>query len=171
MDVLDAGVYVTRFEAAVPKGLRTVLWGPLQARELGLDGWEVQDGGETGYVFHNPGVSLTMGRATSTLIVVRRLARAFLTVYLGGYPADAPASQRRMDMQKVVSACELFLGRIARETVRFEMTGEWTLVDNLAAPSQGAPAPASKPEAAPDATTRPVPSGASGPSRAALWEI
>ncbi len=167
MDVLDAGVFVSRFEAPVPKGLRTVLWGPLQARELGLDGWEVQDGGETGYVFHNPGVALTMGKATSTLIVVRRLARAFLTIYMGGYPADAPVSQRRMDVQKVVSACELFLSRLAKQTIRFELTGEWTLVDNLA------PAPAAEAPAEPVASAAEISPVAEPPRAAnsALWEV
>jgi hypothetical protein len=106
------------------------MWGPLQARELGLEGWEVQDGGETGFVIHNAGVHLTMGRATSTLIFVRRLEKAFLTVYLGGYPTDAPAAQRRLDMQKAVSACELFLGRLAKQPVQFELQSELALVDN-----------------------------------------
>src|SRR5690349_2051805 len=90
MDVLDAGVYVTKWEARVPKSARMTLWGPLQAKEMGFEGWEVQDGGETGFVLHNPGVALTMGRATSTLIFVRRLERAYLTIYFGGYPTDAP---------------------------------------------------------------------------------
>ncbi len=172
MDVLDAGVYVTRYEADVPKSLRMVLWGPLQARELGLDGWEVQDGGETGYVFHNPGVRLTMGRATSTLIVVRRLSRAFLTVYLGGYPADAPPSQRSMDMQKVVSACEIFLGRLARQAVRFEMTGDWTLVDNLApAPTPAPPEPVQPPAPATTSAATPASSAPAESARSTVWEV
>jgi hypothetical protein len=131
MDVLDAGVFLEKWEARVPKGAKSVMWGPLQAKEMGFDGWELQDGGETGFVFHNAGVKLTMGRATSTLIFVRRLERAFLTVYFGGYPADAPAAQRRLDSQKVVGACEMFLSRIAKETVRFELMGEIALVDNV----------------------------------------
>lgn len=130
MDVLDAGVYVSKWEAAVPRHTKTTLWGPLAAKEMGLDGWEVQDGGETGFVMHNPGVKLTMGRATSTLIFVRRLERAFLTVYFGGYPTDAPGPQRKLDMQKVVGACEIFLSRLAKEKVKFEFQGELTLVDN-----------------------------------------
>ena len=130
MDVMDAGVYVSKWEAAVPKHAKVTLWGPLQAKEMGLEGWEVQDGGETGFVMHNGGVRLTMGRATSTLIFVRRLQRAFLTVYFGGYPADAPAGQRKLDMQKVVAASELFLARIAKEPVKFEFQGEIGLVDN-----------------------------------------
>src|ERR1051326_1131820 len=130
MDVLDAGVYVGKWEAAVPKHAKVTLWGPLQAKEMGLEGWEVQDGGETGFVMHNAGVKLTMGRATSTLIFARRLERAFLTVYFGGYPADAPAGQRKLDMQKVVAASELFLARIAKQPVKFEFTGELALVDN-----------------------------------------
>jgi len=134
MDVLDAGVFVSKWEAAVPKHAKVTLWGPLQAKEMGLEGWEVQDGGETGFVMHNAGVKLTMGRATSTLIFARRLERAFLTVYFGGYPADAPAGQRKLDMQKVVAAAELFLARIAKQAVQFEFTGELALVDNTEAP-------------------------------------
>lgn len=130
MDVMDAGVYVSKWEARVPKHAKVTLWGPLQAKEMGLDGWEVQDGGETGFIMHNAGVKLTMGRATSTLIFVRRLQAAFLTVYFGGYPADAPAGQRKLDMQKVVAASELFLARIAKEPVKFEFQGELSLVDN-----------------------------------------
>jgi hypothetical protein len=130
MDVMDAGVYVSKWEARVPKHAKVTLWGPLQAKEMGLDGWEVQDGGETGFIMHNAGVKLTMGRATSTLIFVRRLQSAFLTVYFGGYPADAPAGQRKLDMQKVVAASELFLARIAKEPVKFEFQGELSLVDN-----------------------------------------
>jgi hypothetical protein len=130
VDVMDAGVYVSKWEARVPKHAKVTLWGPLQAKEMGLDGWEVQDGGETGFIMHNAGVRLTMGRATSTLIFVRRLQSAFLTVYFGGYPADAPAGQRKLDMQKVVAASELFLARIAKEPVKFEFQGELSLVDN-----------------------------------------
>ena len=131
VDVLDAGIFVSKWEAEVPKTAKLVLWGPLQARELGLDGWEVQDGGETGFVIHNPGVALTMGRATSTLIFVRRLQRAFLAVYLGGYPADAAPAQRAMDTRKAVSACELFLTRLAKQPVQFQLQGEIALVDNV----------------------------------------
>ena len=130
MDVMDAGVYVGKWEAAVPKHTKMTLWGPLQAKEMGLDGWEVQDGGETGFVMHNPGVRLTMGKATSTLIFVRRLERAFLTIYFGGYPTDAPGPQRKLDMQKVTAACEMFLAKLAKEKVRFEFQGEIALVDN-----------------------------------------
>jgi hypothetical protein len=130
MDVMDAGVYVSKWEAPVPKHAKMTLWGPLQAREMGLDGWEVQDGGETGFVTHNAGLHLTMGRATSTLIFVRRLERAYLTIYFGGYPSDAPQGQRKLDMQGVVSACELFLARLAKQPVQFEFKGEMTLVDN-----------------------------------------
>jgi hypothetical protein len=133
MDVLDAGVYVGKWEAAVPKHAKVTLWGPLAAKEMGLEGWEVQDGGETGFVMHNAGVKLTMGRATSTLIFARRLERAFLTVYFGGYPADAPAGQRKLDMQKVVAAAEVFLARIAKQPVKLEFQGELTLVDNTEA--------------------------------------
>lgn len=151
MDVMDAGVYVSKWEARVPKHAKVTLWGPLQAKEMGLDGWEVQDGGETGFVMHNAGVKLTMGRATSTLIFVRRLQSAFLTVYFGGYPADAPAGQRKLDMQKAVAASELFLTRIAKEPVKFEFRGELSLVDNsndaALPPSRGRAAGAAEPKA------------------------
>lgn len=140
---MDAGVYVSKWEGKAPKHTKATLWGPLAAKEMGLEGWEVQDGGETGFVMHNPGVKLTMGRATSTLIFVRRLERAFLTVYFGGYPVDAPAGQRKLDMQKVVTAAELFLTRIAKEPVKFEFQGELGLVDNTdAVPVKGRPKPA-----------------------------
>src|SRR6185295_11965625 len=82
-------------------------------------------------------VKLTMGRATSTLIFVRRLQQAFLTIYFGGYPADAPAGQRKLDLQKIVAPAEVFLARIAKEPVKFEFQGELTLVDN----SNDAPLP------------------------------
>src|SRR5688572_10550602 len=145
MDVMDAGVFVSKWESRAPKHTKVTLWGPLQAKEMGLEGWEVQDGGETGFIMHNAGVKLTMGRATSTLIFVRRLQSAFLTVYFGGYPADAPAGQRKLDMQKVVAASELFLTRIAKESVKFEFQGELSLVDNsndaALPPRRGAAAP------------------------------
>lgn len=148
MDVMDAGVYVSKWEAKAPKHTKVTLWGPLAAKEMGLDGWEVQDGGETGLVMHNPGVKLTMGRATSTLIFVRRLERAFLTVYFGGYPSDVPAGQRKLDVQKVITQAELFLTRIAKEPVKFEFQGELALVDNTdAVPAKGKKAPAAEPRA------------------------
>src|SRR5688572_30215699 len=149
MDVMDAGVFVSKWESRAPKHTKVTLWGPLAAKEMGLEGWEVQDGGETGFVMHNPSVKLTMGRATSTLIFVRRLERAFLTVYFGGYPADAPAGQRRLDMQKVVSQAEIFLTRIAKEPVKFEHQGELALVDNTDAPvpKKGKAAAAPEPRA------------------------
>jgi hypothetical protein len=130
MDVMDAGVYVSKWEASVPKHTKMTLWGPLQAKEMGFDGWEVQDGGETGFVTHNAGTHLALGRATSTLIFVRRLERAYLTIYFGGYPSDAPQGQRKLDMQKFVSACEMFLARLAKQPVQFEFKGEMALVDN-----------------------------------------
>ena len=130
MDVLDAGVWVTKWEARVPKTAKMTLWGPLQAKEMGLTGWEVQDGGETGFVMHHAGAHLTMGRGTASLIFVRRLERAFLTVYFAGYPADAPEGQRKLDMQKLVNDCELFLKRLCKEPVQFQFMGEMTLVDN-----------------------------------------
>lgn len=131
MDILDAGVYVAKWEANVPPGLRTVMWGPLQAKEMGFDGWEWQDGGETGFIAHNPHIRLPAGFATSTLIVVSRLRKAFLTVYFGGYPADVKREQRRLDAKKVVSACQLFLSRLAKQDIHFEFQGEVALVDNV----------------------------------------
>jgi hypothetical protein len=172
MDVLDAGVYVSKWEARVPRTTRMHLWGPLQAKELGLEGWEVQDGGETGFVLHSAGVHAAMGRATSTLIFVRRLEKAFLTVYLGGYPTDAPAGQRRLDMQKAVSACEIFLGRLAKEPVQFQLMGELALVDN----SEGAKVVEAKDK--PSLASRNLGGGARGPiaestgraGRGKVWE-
>lgn len=130
MDVLDAGVFVAKWEAEVPK-LQTVLWGPLQAKEMGFEGWEWQDGGETGFVAHNPHIRLPAGFATSTLIVQNRKRRAFLTVYFGGYPVDAPAAQRRTDQQKVVSSVEAFLSRLAKKPVALHLQGEVALVDSV----------------------------------------
>lgn len=177
MDVLDAGVFCSKWEADVPKNAKLVLWGPLQAKEMGLDGWEIQDGGETGFVVHNPGTKLTMGRATSTLIFVRRLERAFLTVYFGGYPADAPVEQRHLDMQKVVSACEMFLGRLAKSPVRFALQGEMTLVDNVNDHAVEASAPA--PRVLGSGVRRrgevvdgePVATRVEGEGRAEIWEV
>ena len=127
--VLDAGVYCYRFEAEVPRGLRVVLWGPLQAKELGFPDWTYQDGGETGFVYHSMGRALKLGTASTTLIAVRRLGRAFLTVYLAGYPSDASPAQRRLDVQAVVTEAELFLSRLAREPVRLQETRAVALVD------------------------------------------
>lgn len=130
MDVLDAGVYVSKWEADVPKGLQTVLWGPLQAKEMGFDGWECQDGGETGFIYHKPHIRLAAGFGTSTLIVVNRLKKAYLTLYLGGYPSDVPLEQRKLDGQKVVSAAQGFLTRLAKAPVTFQFQGEMSLVDH-----------------------------------------
>lgn len=151
MDVLDAGVYVAKWEATVPTQLRTVLWGPLQAKEMGFEGWECQDGGETGFVYHNPHVRMAAGYATSTLIMVNRLKRAFLTIYFGGYPADVDEAQRRLDGKKVVGAAETFLTRLAKEPVRFEFQGEVTLVDNINDAARGQGHPQAQIQAAVDA--------------------
>lgn len=133
MDALDAGAYAYRFESDVPKHLKVVLWGPLLAKELGFPGWTYQDGGETGFVYHLPGRPVRLGLATATLIVVRRLGKAFLTVYVGGYPTDAPAEQRRLDCRSIVTEAELFLSRLAHEPIQFGEAREWVLVDPLAA--------------------------------------
>ncbi len=129
MDVLDAGVYAYRYEADVPKGLKVVIWGPLQAKELGFASWEYQDGGETGFVYHLPGRAVKLGRATATLIAVRRLGRAFLTIYLAGYPSDASPAQRRLDVKSIVTEAELFLSRLAKDTIAFRETQAVALVD------------------------------------------
>lgn len=144
MDVLDAGVYAYRYEAKVPKGLKVVLWGPLQAKELGFASWEYQDGGETGFVYHLPGRAVKLGRATATLIAVRRLDRAFLTIYLAGYPSDASAAQRRLDVKSVVTEAELFLSRLAKESIAFRETQAVALVDRHASSSSNAAAEAAE---------------------------
>jgi hypothetical protein len=130
MDIMDAGVWVAKWEAEVPK-LQTVLWGPLQAKEMGFVGWDWQDGGETGFIAHQPHSRLPAGFATSTLIVQNRMKKAYLSVYLGGYPADVKASQRRLDQEKVVGQAQMFLTRLAKKPVKFQFMGEMTLVDNV----------------------------------------
>lgn len=127
---MDAGAWVAKWEADVPP-LQTVLWGPLQAREMGFDGWEWQDGGETGFIAHNKHIRLPAGYATSTLIVQNRLRKAFLTVYLGGYPANVPAGQRRLDQEKVMAQAQTILARLAKQPVTMELMGEITLIDSV----------------------------------------
>lgn len=157
VDVLDAGVFVSKWEADVPKGLRPVMWGPLQAREMGFEGWDWQDGGETGFVAHNANIRLAAGYATSTLIVVSRLRKAFLTIYFGGYPADASLEQRRLDAKKVVGGCELFLTRLAKTSVQFGLAADITLVDNV---NDAVARPDALPPKAPEPT-----------SRTPIWEV
>ncbi len=130
MDVMDAGAWVAKWEADVPP-LQTVLWGPLQAREMGFDGWEWQDGGETGFIAHNKQIRLPAGFATSTLIVQNRLRKAFLTIYLGGYPANVPSGQRRLDQEKVMMQAQAILARLAKKPVELRLMGEITLVDSV----------------------------------------
>lgn len=130
MDILDAGVYCAKWEARVPP-LQTVLWGPLQAKEMGFSGWEWQDGGETGFITHRPHVKMPAGFATATLIVQNRTKRAYLTVYLGGYPADVPEAQRRLDQERLVGQAQAFLTRLAKQPVTLEFQGEVRLVDNV----------------------------------------
>jgi hypothetical protein len=131
MDVLDAGVYVSKWEADLPGKIQPVLWGPLQAKEMGLEGWEVQDGGETGMVYHRAHARVAAGFATATLIVVNRLKKAFVTVYLGGYPADVDETLRRSEAQRLVNAAQTFLARLAKQPVQFRFQGELALVDNI----------------------------------------
>ncbi len=171
MDVLDAGIWVAKWEAEVPK-LQTVLWGPLQAKEMGFDGWEWQDGGETGFVAHQPHHRLPAGFATSTLVVQNRVKKATLTVYLGGYPADVPAAQRRLDQEKVMGQAQLFLSRLAKKPVTFQLQGEITLLDAvndavvdapvLAATHAPARAAAPRPQAVQDDPA---------PERSGVWEL
>jgi hypothetical protein len=130
LDIVDAGVYVYKFVAAVPKSLRVVLWGPLQARELGFLGWTYQDGGETGFLYHSDARGVKMGTCVATLTYVRRMERAFLTMYLAGYPSDAPREQRLIDVRSLVTEAELFLSKMAAEPIRFELASEQALVDN-----------------------------------------
>lgn len=132
MDALDAGAYAYRFEADIPKNLKVVLWGPLQAKELGFDGWKYQDGGETGFVYHLSGRPVRLGLATASLIVVRRLGKAYLSVYLGGYPTDAAPEQRRIDVGSLANEAALFLTRLANQTIEFAEPAEWTLVEPTA---------------------------------------
>ena len=170
MDVLDAGVYAAKWEADVPKGVQPVLWGPIQAKEMGFEGWEWQDGGETGFIAHNPHVRLPAGFGTSTLIVVNRLRKAFLTVYFGGYPADAGVDQRALDAKKVVSACEVFLARLAKRPVQFQFHGEMALVDNLndASPVEAATGDGGVPENTGLAGAEDAPMVA---ERSGVWEL
>jgi hypothetical protein len=153
MDVLDAGVYVGKWEADVGGDVQTVLWGPLAAKEMGFEGWQMQDGGETGFVYHHPHIKLPAGYGTSTLIMVNRLKRAFLTIYFGGYPANLNEAQRRLDAKKIVSAAETFISRLAKTPVRFEFQGEVALVDNINDATIGSAAPQRQIDAAVTAHT------------------
>lgn len=136
MDALDAGVYAYVYEADVPRSLKVVLWGPLHAKELGFGEWSYQDGGETGFIYHATGRALRLGLASATLTVVRRTGKAYLSVYVGGYPSDAPVEQRRLDVQSIATEAELFLTRLAKETIRFQAPREWTLVEPTMAEAQ-----------------------------------
>lgn len=140
MDVLDAGVYLYKFVAPVPKSIKVVLWGPLQAKEMGFGDWIYQDGGETGFVYHSGARAIKMGQAHATLIVVRRLGRAYFTVYLAGYPSDAPREQRLIHVRGLVTEAELFLTRLAGGPVRFELADERPAVDHTNGEKPGAPA-------------------------------
>jgi hypothetical protein len=129
MDVYDAGVYVYRFEAQVPAEMRTPLWGPLHAKELGLPGWEAQDGGETGFIYHKKTNTRKVGTMLVTMIVSNRAHRATLTVTLAGYPTHVPVEQRQLEALTVVTEAEVFLTRLAGRTVAFTRTASITLVD------------------------------------------
>lgn len=170
MDVLDAGVFVAKWEAEVPK-LQTVLWGPLQAKEMGFEGWECQDGGETGFVYHNPHIRLAAGFATSTLIVVNRLRKAYLTIYFGGYPTDHSPARRRIDQDKVVGAVQTFLSRLAKKPLTMEFQGEMALVDHN---DDGVlSVPASAPAALPGSAAEPAAGtpDAATEQRQGVWEV
>lgn len=130
MDAYDAGSFAYVFQATVPRSLKVVLWGPLHASELGFEHWTYQDGGETGFVYHSSSRPLRLGVATASLIVVRRTGRAHLSIHMGGYPTDAAPEQRRIDCQSIVNEAELFLSRLAKETIRFQRVQEHVLVSS-----------------------------------------
>jgi hypothetical protein len=129
MDVHDAGVYLYRFDASVPREMRTPLWGPLHARELGLPGWEAQDGGETGFIYHKTTRPRKVGALYGTMIVSNRARRATLTILLSGYPSHVPLEQRQLEVLALVTEAELFLTRLAGSTVSFTRTLAATVVD------------------------------------------
>lgn len=129
MDALDAGAYAHVLEADVPRNLKVVLWGPLHTKQLGFEEWTYQDGGETGFVYHSTARAVKMGLATATLIVVRRIQKAYLTVYLGGYPTDAALEQRRLDCSAIANEAELLLTRLAGENIRFREVREIALIE------------------------------------------
>jgi hypothetical protein len=141
VDVNDAGAYIYKFVAAVPNPLKVVLWGPLQAKEMGFGDWTYQDGGETGFVYHTAARAIKMGLATATLTYVRRAERAYLTLYLGGYPSDAAREQRLIDVRGLVNEAELFLTKLGQEPIRFELADERALLEPAARPTAAAPKP------------------------------
>ncbi len=161
MDIIDAGVYVYKFVAAVPKSLRVVLWGPLQARELGFDGWSYQDGGETGFLYHSDARGMKMGTCVATLTYVRRMERAYLTMYLAGYPSDAAREQRLIDVRGLVTEAELFLNKLCSDPIKFELADERALVDH-----QPAQTPTPTPAIPTRMTARPSPLRSS-----VTWEV
>lgn len=129
MDVHDAGVYLYRFDATVPQEMRTPLWGPLHAREIGLPGWEAQDGGETGFIYHKSLRPRKVGTLHATIIVTNRARRATLSVTLAGYPSHVPVEQRQLEALSLVTEAELLLTRLAGSTVSFTRTLSATVVD------------------------------------------
>lgn len=129
MDVYDAGVFVSRFEAEVPGTMRTVLWGPLHARELGMPDWEVQDGGETGFIYHKRARAGRAGTMLATLIVSNKARRATVTVQLSGFPTTVSEGERNLEVLSLVTEAEVFCTRLAREPIRFHRTVSLTLVD------------------------------------------
>lgn len=159
MDIIDAGVYTYKFVAAAPKSLRVVLWGPLQAKELGFHGWSYQDGGETGFLYHSDARGMKMGTCVATLTYVRRLERAYLTMYLAGYPSDAAREQRLIEVRGLVTEAELFLSKLSAQPIKFELADERALVDHQ-------PARAPTPPTVPAVTARPVRVRATG-----TWEV
>src|SRR4029079_8892280 len=100
-----------------------------RAGDLASQDWTYKDGGETGFVYHSNSRAIKIGTATATLIYVRRTERAFLTLYLAGYPSDAPREQRLIDVRNIVNEAELFVSKLANEPVRFELADERALVD------------------------------------------
>lgn len=129
MDVHDAGVYLFRYDATVPREMRTPLWGPLHAREIGLPGWEAQDGGETGFIYHKSTRPRQVGLLQATVIVSNKARRATVSVLLAGYPSHVPVEQRRLEALALVTEAELLLTRLAGEPVKFTRTLSATVVD------------------------------------------
>ncbi len=129
MDVHDAGVYLYRYDATVPREMRTPLWGPLHAKEIGLPGWEAQDGGETGFIYHKTTRPRKVGVLQATIIVSNRARRATLTILLAGYPSHVPVEQRQLEALALVTESELLLTRLAGEPVGFTRTLSATVVD------------------------------------------
>lgn len=172
MDVSDAGAFTLHYVATLPGPVKSVLWGPLQAKEMGLDGWEVQDGGETGLIMHRPHQRLADGFQTSTLIVANRTKTATLSVLQSGVPQSWSESQRHVHAKSAVTAASLYLSRLAGKPVEFELRLDLDLM------KAGATGVASQVRAAghidaprPVLGDAPAPPVAPERERSGVWEI